>query len=196
MAKSLLKTEGKKTTTHKQIMHTAKRLFEEEGIGNVKIERIAHKTGISRSTFFTHFGSLDQLLRELADEEIKDLLASSEKSNRGVFERVMLCQLVEDTAPYPYLAMELFVKNLLSAEPCKFSDIDNALQKAISQSNEYDVIKKEFSAKELSALLLGSYFGLVFQKFMQGEKFGDGEDVKLTINKFITLITKRMEDKQ
>jgi len=48
MSKSLLKTEGKKVTTHKQIMHTAKKLFEEEGISGVKIERIAHETGISR----------------------------------------------------------------------------------------------------------------------------------------------------
>ena len=40
-----------------------------------------------------------------------------------------------------------------------------------------------------------SCFGLVFQKFMRGEAFGDGEEVKLTINKFITLITNRVEDK-
>lgn len=195
MAKSLLKTEGKKVTTHKQIMHTAKKLFEEEGISGVKIERIAHETGISRSTFFTHFSSLDQLLRELADEEIKDLFAAARNSNRGVFERVLLCQLVDDTVPYPYLCMELFVKNLLSRQPCNFQELDDALQKTISESSSYNAVKKEFSPKEISALLIGSYFGLVFQKFMRGENFGDGEDVKLTINKFITLITNRMEDK-
>ena len=195
MSKALLKTEGKKVTTHKQIMHTAKKLFEEEGISGVKIERIAHETGISRSTFFTHFNSLDQLLRELADEEIKDLFAAARNSNRGVFERVLLCQLVDDTVPYPYLCMELFVKNLLSREPCNFQELDDALQKTISESAAYNAAKKEFSPKELSALLIGSYFGRVFQKFMRGEVFGDGEDVKLTINKFITLITNRVEDK-
>ena len=75
MSKALLKTEGKKVTTHKQIMHTAKKLFEEEGISGVKIERIAHETGISRSTFFTHFNSLDQLLSELADEVMEHIIA-------------------------------------------------------------------------------------------------------------------------
>ena len=76
-----------------------------------------------------------------------------------------------------------------------FQELDDALQKTISESAAYNAAKKVFSPKELSALLIGSYFGLVFQKFMRGEAFGDGEDVKLTINKFITLITNRVEDK-
>ena len=60
----------KKQNTHKAILHQAKVLFEKEGIGNVTIEQISERADVSRSTFFSHFASVDDLLKEISDEEI------------------------------------------------------------------------------------------------------------------------------
>ena len=62
----------KKQNTHKAILHQAKVLFEKEGIGNVTIEQISESADVSRSTFFSHFASVDDLLKEISDEEIND----------------------------------------------------------------------------------------------------------------------------
>ncbi|MEG2456776.1 MAG: helix-turn-helix domain-containing protein, partial [Clostridia bacterium] len=52
----------KKNNTHKALLHSAKKLFEDKGIGNVTIDEISEAADVSRSTFFTHFASLDDLL--------------------------------------------------------------------------------------------------------------------------------------
>ncbi|MBR3438787.1 MAG: helix-turn-helix transcriptional regulator, partial [Clostridia bacterium] len=51
----------KKDNTHRAIMHSAKMLFEKNGLGNVTVEQIAEAADVSRSTFFTHFTSVDDL---------------------------------------------------------------------------------------------------------------------------------------
>ena len=72
----------KKEQTHRAIMHSAKVLFEQNGINNVTIDRIAEEADVSRSTFFTHFESLDALLGEIAAEEISDILSPPEGSGK------------------------------------------------------------------------------------------------------------------
>ena len=67
----------KKQNTHKAILHQAKVLFEKEGIGNVTIEQISESADVSRSTFFSHFASVDDLLKEISDEEINDVFEAA-----------------------------------------------------------------------------------------------------------------------
>ncbi|MGN0567222.1 MAG: TetR/AcrR family transcriptional regulator, partial [Acutalibacteraceae bacterium] len=69
----------KKQNTHRAILHNAKILFEQKGIGNVTIEQISESADVSRSTFFSHFASLDDLLREISDEEVNDVFSAVQK---------------------------------------------------------------------------------------------------------------------
>ena len=71
----------KKQNTHKAILHQAKVLFEKEGIGNVTIEQISESADVSRSTFFSHFASVDDLLKEISNEEINDVFDAAEKGD-------------------------------------------------------------------------------------------------------------------
>ena len=71
----------KKQNTHKAILHQAKVLFEKEGIGNVTIEQISESADVSRSTFFSHFASVDDLLKEISDEEINDVFEAARKGD-------------------------------------------------------------------------------------------------------------------
>ena len=70
----------KKQNTHKAILHQAKVLFEKEGIGNVTIEQISESADVSRSTFFSHFASVDDLLKEISNEEINDVFDAAERA--------------------------------------------------------------------------------------------------------------------
>ena len=67
----------KRDATHKTLMHSAKLLFEENGISGVTIEQITEKADVSRSTFFSHFTSVDDLLNQIANEEVNDIISAS-----------------------------------------------------------------------------------------------------------------------
>ena len=97
----------KKQNTHKAILHQAKVLFEKEGIGNVTIEQISESADVSRSTFFSHFASVDDLLKEISNEEINDVFDAAGKGDGKLTVSALLKQLNDDTYPYPYLSCEV-----------------------------------------------------------------------------------------
>ena len=160
----------KKQNTHKAILHQAKVLFEKEGIGNVTIEQISESADVSRSTFFSHFASVDDLLKEISDEEIND-----------------------DTYPYPYLSAEVLMRGILSKGESNFAQVDRFLRKEIVTDKSYANTLEEFSSKELSALILGAFFGLIFQKMINDESFTNPDETSVTIQKFIKYLKNQEE---
>jgi AcrR family transcriptional regulator len=177
----------KKNKTHNSILHSAKKLFEEKGIGNVSIEKISEAADVSRSTFFIHFSSLDDLLEQIAAEEINDLFSVAKESDRAMTIRSLMFQLIDDTVPYPYLTGELLMRGMLSKTNNSFEQVDKFLQTTIEEHEGYKSIKEQFSSKEISSILLGVYFGIIFQRFINKENFESNRDsMKDTMNKFIT----------
>ncbi len=179
----------KRERTHKAIMHSAKMLFEKKGIGNVTIDQISENADISRSTFFTHFTSLDDLMNQIANEEIGDILNATDSSHSigSIFER-----LTFDTYPYPNLMIDLFIRSILYDGKNSVAHIDAIMRSEIAESG-YDKLKENFSPKDISAFILGSYFGLIFQKFINKEAFDDRDETNDKIQKFINFL-KDQED--
>ena len=179
----------KSERTHKAIMHSAKMLFEKKGIGNVTIDQISENADISRSTFFTHFTSLDDLMNQIANEEIGDILNATDSSHSigSIFER-----LTFDTYPYPNLMIDLFIRSILYDGKNSVAHIDAIMRSEIAESG-YDKLKENFSPKDISAFILGSYFGLIFQKFINKEAFDDRDETNDKIQKFINFL-KDQED--
>ena len=180
----------KRDATHKSIMHAAKMLFEQNGIGNVTIDRIAETADVSRSTFFSHFESLDDLMNQIADEEIDDIIKASKESGADI--AAVLDQLVSDTYNYPYLMGELLAKSFLTDGVSSVSRVFNMLDKDI-ENNGFESLLKEFSSKDLSAIIFGAYFGLIFQKFAYDESFDDKDEVSKKIKKFIKILNNSEE---
>lgn len=175
----------KRDATHKAIMHSAKMLFEEYGIGNVTIDKIAHNADVSRSTFFTHFDSLDDLLTQIADEEIDDIIKAADKQGADIDS--VLTQFTEDTYNYPYLMCELLVKSLMNEGVSSVSRIFTLLENEI-ESDGFGGMLKDFSPKDVSAIIIGAYFGMIFQKFALNEDFDDKSEMNKKIKKFIKIL--------
>lgn len=180
----------KKNNTHKALLHSAKKLFETKGIGNVTIDEISEEADVSRSTFFTHFTSLDDLIEQIANEEINDLVAVWSDSEDEFSITALLHKLVDDTIPYPYLTGELLMRGILSKGESSFNSLYKLAEDRISSHPAYQKPLEIFSPEELSALLLGSYFGVVFQRFIKNKSLGDDAEMKNTINKLITFFKK------
>ncbi|MBQ8943504.1 MAG: TetR/AcrR family transcriptional regulator [Clostridia bacterium] len=183
----------KKDNTHRAIMHNAKMLFEKNGLGNVTVEQIAEAADVSRSTFFTHFSSVDDLLMQIANEEIDDILesATADGSSEAEINRVFH-QLAKDTCPYPYLVTQLFVRSILSPERSSAVDVLSLITNEIEASG-YKALKKQFSSKDISSLIFGAYFGLIFQKFIEKESFDNPAEIDKKINNFIDFLKNQEE---
>ena len=175
----------KKQNTHRAILHNAKILFEQKGIGNVTIEQISESADVSRSTFFSHFASLDDLLREISDEEVNDVFSAVQKDEGDPTISALLRQLNSDIYPYPYLSCEVLMRGILAKGESNFSQIDRFLRKEIEKDGGYSKALETFSSKELSGLILGAFFGLVFQKLINDESFDNPDETYITIRKFI-----------
>lgn len=172
----------KKELTHNAIMHSAKVLFEQNGINNVTIDRIAEEADVSRSTFFSHFDSLDTLLNEIAAQEIADILSSQDGKEPDI--ETVFRRLNSDTYPYPYLMGELFMRSIIKPGKSCAAGVDAIIQKDIEQGG-YARIREFFVAKDISAFIFGAYFGLIFQKFMNDEPFENPDETNDKIQKLI-----------
>ena len=183
----------KKQNTHKAILHQAKVLFEKEGIGNVTIEQISESADVSRSTFFSHFASVDDLLKEISDEEINDVFEAARKGECARRVSASL-KLIQDD-PYPYLSLnaEVRMRGILSKGESNFAQVDRFLRKEIVTDKSYANTLEEFSSKELSALILGAFFGLIFQKMINDESFTNPDETSVTIQKFIKYLKNQEE---
>ncbi|MDR3292584.1 MAG: TetR/AcrR family transcriptional regulator [Clostridiales bacterium] len=189
-------TGRKKQVTHAKVLHTAKVLFEKKGINHTTIDDIAIGSGLARSTYFTHFNSLDELYAELAEREIADLLEVAETSRnagnpdkevlRGIFYR-----LIEDTAKYPKAFIELLIRGTFftdgSGEEFKgLMKLEAIVTKILDTTVSFK--NKTLGKKELYAVLIGLYFGMVFVSIAQKETTLDTVKIKRAVDKQIELL--------
>ncbi len=181
----------KKDATHRSLMHSAKQLFEENGISNVTIEQITEKADVSRSTFFSHFASLDDLLEQIANEEIRDIIEAAHKTGNFSI-RDLFDKLTEDTYPYPYLVCELIIKIILSDNNSSVAEAFGLISDEISEG-AFGAHSRGFETDDISAFIFGAYFGLIFRKFLSGEPFEDPDETKDKINKFINYMKNQEE---
>lgn len=181
----------KKDMTHRAIMHSAKMLFEKKGIGNVTVDAIAENADVSRSTFFSHFSAVDDLLKQIANEEIDDIIAASVEDGRLDI-TALFSRLTEDTYPYPYLMSELITRSIISPGNSSVAKVFSLIQDEIAREG-YEQPLKEFSSADISAFIFGAYFGLVFQKFLANEDFENPDETTDKLKKFINYIKKQEE---
>ncbi len=181
----------KKDRTHHLLMHSAKMLFEERGLGNATIDAITEHADVSRSTFFTHFTSVDDLLNQIANEEIDDIISAAGEDGEVDIEAIF-SQLTKDTYPYPYLMSELVTRNIISSGNSSVAKVFSLISDEIEKEG-YEIPLKEFSSEDISAFIFGAYFGLIFQKFLNHESFDDPNETYDKILHFIKYIKKQEE---
>ncbi len=178
----------KRNATHSTIMHNAKKLFEEKGLGKVTIEEITEASDISRSTFFSHFDSVDALVAEIADVAVSDIINAHKQSGARGAEGIMILadKLIEDTCPYPNLAVELLLNGIVKSRgKTPFSEFEKLI---IAELAKAGTSERKYSRKEQAALIMGAYFGTVFQKFIRNDAVWKAEDIKKSIHNLINNI--------
>ena len=100
---------SKKERSKIKIMHAAKGLFEEHGVGNVTFQMIADRADMCRTTIFNHFNGMDELMVALTAREVLDIQEYCEEYALHGMDLIygLYDKLMEDTAYYPALASTL-----------------------------------------------------------------------------------------
>jgi sugar phosphate isomerase/epimerase len=155
----------KKEQTHRSIMHSAKVLFEQHGINNVTIEQIAENADVSRSTFFSHFDSLDSLLTEIAAEMgIKTCTENhgfiSQDSDR--------IERLHAAVAHDNFGLLIDIGNFICA------DEDSAIAVSRLANNAIHVHAKDFYKRTFLEGPADGYFATRGMNYVKGAVIGDG----------------------
>lgn len=150
----------KKERTKLQIIHTAKELFEKNGIENVTFSQIAEEANVCRTTVFNHFKCTNDLLFSIFVQEMGDLETHcNEQEHHGLdFIKTFFNKLISDVSNYPTLAIQLANNAILSdIEPNPIKTIEEMVQNCLREEGIDDNIKSDY----LANLIVGAYFGLI-----------------------------------
>jgi AcrR family transcriptional regulator len=167
---------SKKQRTFKLLAHTARVLFEKNGIEDVTFDDIAEHANVCRTTVFNHFSSGKELLEALCDVEIKELLKHCENSTLKGLDLIksLFGKLIDDTCSYPVLtaklsAMYFTQKGMVEgAATLEKIVIENLLRK--NENQNLPVLEK-MSAQEAATAIFGLYYGLCAHNHINDKAF-------------------------
>ncbi len=140
---------AKKQSTRNAILHSGKRLYEENGLEEIKVSDIAKNAGVARATFFTHFRHLEDLYHAIGEEEVKHIFEYHEAKG-GDTPKEKLVKFFETLCDEALYAKALFHK-VIFQDYC-----ENApLQKVRGKIAEFvDGLKGD--------ILLGGFYSLLY----------------------------------
>jgi len=75
--------ERKKLALRGRILEVATELFSEHGFADAKVAEICERADVAQKTFFNHFASKQDLLREVANAALDDLLVDVENARKA-----------------------------------------------------------------------------------------------------------------
>lgn len=183
--KGISRRERKKRATRSKILSSARRLFEKKGYEETSIEEITELSDVSKGTFFNYFSSKESLLFGIAEEEVSDIFYMMENtsfSSNNILEKIesILERLLIDSIPYLHLTGRVVFMTIISyeKEESPFSRIRKALEELIEEAQDLNIIKKDYSEKDIATILMGTYYGVIFKWFEEGGSPGTVDELR------------------
>lgn len=169
----LSRRERRKLELHGRILDTAGRLFADQGFHGTRVAEICERADIAQKTFFNHFSTKLQLLREIAHAGIGQLLVEIEGIRKAdLVTRERLRRLFDTVAEHVSLAgpknRELVTEivHAISGDADERSDQVRRLHGAFSGIVEAGIargdVTRRHDVQTLTELILGAYYVLIF----------------------------------
>jgi AcrR family transcriptional regulator len=155
-----------------RILAAAAELFDERGFAATKVADLCERADVAHKTFFNHFGSKQDLLRELAGESLRQLLADVEaarKQGRSTRERlerffaVMAERVCESGPMRRELVTELVhAVHDSSAKSEHARKLHEAFGALVQDGLAAGDVTRRHDAETLTEVILGAYYVLMF----------------------------------
>ena len=169
----LSRRERRKLEMRARILETARELFSEQGFQETRVADICERADIAQKTFFNHFPTKLDMLREIAHVGVEQLMFEIEdirKAEIGTAER--LHRLFDTVAGHITEAgprnRDLLVElvHLISGDAAERSEqarrLHEALQGIVEDGLAMGDVTRRHDPQTLTELILGSYYVLMF----------------------------------
>ncbi|MCP5059376.1 MAG: TetR/AcrR family transcriptional regulator, partial [bacterium] len=169
----LNRRERRKRELHGRILEVAAALFEGQGFHETKVADICVQADIAHKTFFNHFPTKLDLLREIAHDGVEQLVLDIEdirKAERGTPERIhrFFDTVAEQIAEAGPGNRELLTQavHLISGDAAERSDQVRRLRAAFTAIVEDGIargdVTRRHDVESLTELIIGAYYVLIF----------------------------------
>jgi AcrR family transcriptional regulator len=168
----LSRRERKKLAVRARILETAAELFDARGFVPTRVAEICERADVAHKTFFNHFASKQELLRELARYALGELLADLEiarKAERSTAARLarFFAQMAERAETAGPMHREL-VTELVHAVHASHKGSEHArrLHEAfgaiVADGLAAGDVTRRHGPETLTEMILGAYYVLIF----------------------------------
>jgi AcrR family transcriptional regulator len=171
-AADLTRRERRKLELRARMLEAAAALFDEQGVHATKVADICARADVAHKTFFNHFASKGQLLRALAEEASRQLLAdieSARKSGRSTRERLahFFDGVAASAASAGPLRRELLTElihaiHASGTEPDQARRLHAAFGALVRDGLDAGDVERTHGAETLTEMVMGAYYALMF----------------------------------
>lgn len=172
-AAGLSRRERRKLEMRARILETARELFSEQGFRETRVADVCERADIAQKTFFNHFPTKLDLLREIAHTGIAELMFEIEdirKADLGTRERIH--RFFDTVAAHITGAgpknRELLVElvHLISGDAAERSEqvrrLHAAFRGIVEDGLALGDVTRRHDPQALTEMILGSYYVLIF----------------------------------
>lgn len=168
----LTRRERRKQEVRARILEAAVELFDDQGFAATKVAEICERADIANKTFFNHFGSKQDLLREIARDALDELLVDLDEASRhpgSTAERVVrffdtVARNAEEAGPmHRELLNELiFVAHASGTESEQARRLHAAFGALVQAGRAQGDVSRTHSVQTQTEALLGGFYALMF----------------------------------
>jgi AcrR family transcriptional regulator len=158
---------------HRRILEVARELFASQGYAETRVADVCERADIAQKTFFNHFPSKLDLLREIAHAGIEELMLAIEESRKAKLPTRDRIHLFFDTIA-THIAeagpknRELLVEvvNLISGDAAERSvgvrRLHAAFRGLVEDGLAQGDVTRRHDPQALTEMILGAYYVLIF----------------------------------
>lgn len=169
-------TNKKKANQSEQILNAAYNSISSKGYANVSLREIAKEAEVALSQLHYHFGSKEELFKEIIKKmmgkyliEVEDHLRKGETEKEKMsslivfFEKILTHNSELFCLLYDLTGLALWSDTFRDLLSDLFKEISNMIEEFILNSNSLSEKLKGYSPKILSRMILGAMFGVGIQ---------------------------------
>lgn len=163
--------ERKKIETKQRILEAAIQLFQARGFDQTSVDEIAAQASVSRATFFNYMNSKENVLHEIARNELQALkrlveVELADQPSATIKIRRLMRQLVVDTLPYLHVTRYVLVRAMLypSDETAISVHLGDLLAGLVHEAQAQGEIRADMPPTEIVHAILGSYLSLLLEQ--------------------------------
>jgi AcrR family transcriptional regulator len=171
-APDLSRRERRKLEVRQRILESALALFRERGFADTKISDICERADVAHKTFFNHFPSKQELVREIAQHAIGELLIDIETARKegvdtaGRLARFFSCMALRSLEAGPMfreVVSELVhVVHESGSRSEQARRLHDAFGAIVGDGLAAGDVTRRHDAETLTDMIMGAYYVLIF----------------------------------